>query len=309
MKHRRIEIKGLTEEGTFTARLSSYGKIDQGNDLVEPTAYKKTLIENKFSIPLLWQHDETFPIGRLDLEDGPDGLDCKGSLLMELPKAKEAYLLIKNNIINGMSIGFQTIKKEMDGVVRRLKEIRLFEGSIVTFPMDTTALISAVKRSRSGREQKDLFAEEWAEAQLRSAAYGMPYALIDSLCDCLYDQEMSRDERISAAQTSIDQFSEAYMAFIPQFLDMQAKEAMENPYGMGYWSKRVAEFKKGARHSAVDKAKLEDARNLLNALLESEAGEESPTPEDAAANKSEPAPDHSAAFTLIDSITSLIPAA
>ena len=73
------------------------------------------------------------PIGKLLLQDGPDALRVTGQLLMDLPDAQKAYLLIKAKIVKGLSIGFDTIKDAMDGAVRRLKELRLYEGSIVTF--------------------------------------------------------------------------------------------------------------------------------------------------------------------------------
>ena len=44
----------------------------------------------------------------LTLVDGPDALSVKGQLLMDLPAAKNAYLLIKARIVKGLSIGFDT---------------------------------------------------------------------------------------------------------------------------------------------------------------------------------------------------------
>lgn len=138
-----FEIKELSEEGTFEGLLSPYGNVDQGGDVVEPGAYTKTLKEGGNKRPLLYQHDE--PIGELELEDRKEGLWAKGKLLMDLPDAKKAYLLIKNNIVKGLSIGYRTIKDSVEGGVRHLKEIKLLEGSIVTFPMNEMALIESVK--------------------------------------------------------------------------------------------------------------------------------------------------------------------
>ncbi len=48
----------------------------------------------------------------------------------------------------GRSIGFRTIKEEPDKsnpVIRRLREIQLFEYSVVTFPMNTQAGVTTVK--------------------------------------------------------------------------------------------------------------------------------------------------------------------
>jgi HK97 family phage prohead protease len=44
-----------------------------------------------------------------------------------------------------MSFGFETLQSSMDGDVRQLKEPRLWEISVVTFPMNESATISSVK--------------------------------------------------------------------------------------------------------------------------------------------------------------------
>ena len=121
--------------------------MDLGKDVVEKGAFKKTIRENKGRIPLLWQHDHRNPIGYLDLKDKDEGLWVKGNLLMDndVPEARKAYKLIKSGIVRGMSIGFKTMKDEVTKGVRRLKELALYEGSIVTFPMLPAAHIQQVK--------------------------------------------------------------------------------------------------------------------------------------------------------------------
>ena len=44
-----------------------------------------------------------------------------------------------------MSIGFETLQSSMDGDTRLLKELRLWEISVVTFPMNESAQIESVK--------------------------------------------------------------------------------------------------------------------------------------------------------------------
>src|SRR5262249_31377443 len=56
-------------------------------------------------------------------------------------------------IVQGLSIGFQTVKREMKDGVRQLKELKLYEGSIVTFPMNESALIETVK-AKGGRTKR-----------------------------------------------------------------------------------------------------------------------------------------------------------
>ena len=169
---------------------------------------------------MLWQHKTDEPIGMLTLTDGPDALNVKGQLLMELPEAKNAYLLIKARIVKGLSIGFDTVKDAVDGAVRHLKEIRLWEGSIVTFPMNEKALITSVKARRQAKAD---FTTEYAELQLQDAAYQMWLALRSALCSIPWS-DMSREEKMAASEASIGQFTAAYMEFIPAYLDWLTEE-------------------------------------------------------------------------------------
>ncbi|WP_263418411.1 HK97 family phage prohead protease [Terriglobus albidus] len=68
--------------------------MDLGNDLIEPSAFSKTLSAGK-KFPLLWQHDPSNPIGAVEASETPQGLMVKGQLLLELPTAKNAYALLK----------------------------------------------------------------------------------------------------------------------------------------------------------------------------------------------------------------------
>lgn len=295
----RIEIKEISSEGTFEGILSPYGNVDGGGDVVEPGAYTKTLLDQGAVRPMLWQHKTDVPIGDLTLTDQPDGLHCTGQLLMALPEAQKAYLLIKARIVKGLSIGFETVKDSVEKGVRHLKEIKLYEGSIVTFPMNEAALITSVKKAG---EAKGDFNEELTEIQLQDAGYQMRNALSSALCSLVWSG-LKKDEIVTASEAVIQQFTDAYMAYIPAYIDMLT----EMYGGMEMWNQARIELKSGKKISAATKEKIKsahssvsDAADTLFALLDDEAGadEETTSGEKAAADKSEPVSDHSAAAQI-----------
>jgi HK97 family phage prohead protease len=313
----RMEIKEISADGSFTGMLSVYNVVDLGKDLVEPGAFTKTIKDHGNEVPMLWQHKPDVPIGTLTLEDGPEALHVKGQLLMDLPEAKKAYLLIKARIVRGLSIGFDTVKEVLDGGIRRLKELRLYEGSIVTFPMNESALITSVKHLA---ERKEDFTTELAELQLQDAGYQMWCALRNALCSIPWSG-LSREEKLAAAAATLEQFTAAWMDYLPAYLDWLTEE-----YGdMETASRRRLEakahqLKSGRRISAATKSQItqahehvKSASDLLFALLDGEADD---VDEDeitsgskaAAETQPEPAPDHSAASSLLDSIRAMIPA-
>jgi HK97 family phage prohead protease len=216
-----VQVKDIGSDGSFEAVLASYNTDDLGGDRILPGAFAKTIREHGSEVPLLWQHKSDRPIGTLNLIDGPDALRVKGQLLMELPDARNAYSLIKARVIKGMSIGYDTIKDQIDNGIRLLKEVRLWEGSIVTFPMNEAAMITSVK-SVGGTETKDDFNTELSEIQLQDAGYQMRYALFNALGSVVWASGLTKEDKVAAAKSSIDQFAEAYLTYFPQYLDWLA---------------------------------------------------------------------------------------
>jgi len=127
---------------------SLFGKQDQGGDVVQAGAYKaslKALTARNRRVKMLWQHDPSQPIGVWDevREDGT-GLYVKGRILTEVEKGREAAALLAAGAIDGLSIGYRTLRAEKDGKGRRLlSELELWEVSLVTFPMLPEARVAA----------------------------------------------------------------------------------------------------------------------------------------------------------------------
>ncbi len=144
-----LEIKSLTDEGVIEGYASIFSNVDYGGDKVMPGAFVESLAKSRQhgrTVKMLWNHDPSQPIGVWeDLAEDGKGLRGRGRLVMEVPKAREAHALMKAGAIGGLSIGYRTIKAEPDGNVRLLKQVDLFEVSLVTFPMNDRARLTAVK--------------------------------------------------------------------------------------------------------------------------------------------------------------------
>lgn len=157
----KLEIKDFGEQGTFTGMASVYGNRDLGGDVVEPGAFTKTLTDKGGEVPILWQHDSREPIGMGKLFDSADGLQIKGELAIDSsPVAAKAYGLMRRGILKGLSIGYDTIRDEVKDKVRYLRELKLWEVSIVTFPMNELATIQGVKTLEDAKIALAEFMEE-----------------------------------------------------------------------------------------------------------------------------------------------------
>ena len=126
----------VTDGTIISGYASLFGKPDQGGDVVEAGAYTTSLAKPR-SIKMLWQHDPAQPIGVWDeVQEDDKGLWVKGRLLTDVAKGREAASLIGAGAIDGLSIGYRTVKARKDDKGGRLlSELELWEVSLVTFPM------------------------------------------------------------------------------------------------------------------------------------------------------------------------------
>jgi len=71
---------------------------------------------------------------------------------MGVQAAREAYELLKDGAVKGLSIGFESIRERYDSSgIRHLLEIKLWEISLVPFPMLEQAQVTQVKSQDAAR--------------------------------------------------------------------------------------------------------------------------------------------------------------
>ena len=145
----RFDTEVTVVEGTrIEGYASLFGKCDQGGDVVARGAYarslKRLLAEGR-AVKMLWQHDPAQPIGIWDeVREDARGLYVSGRLLVSVAKGREAKTLVEAGAIDGLSIGYRTkraVKNEKGQ--RVLTELELWEVSLVTFPMLSSARVQA----------------------------------------------------------------------------------------------------------------------------------------------------------------------
>ncbi|MBQ7267923.1 MAG: HK97 family phage prohead protease, partial [Synergistaceae bacterium] len=124
------------------------------------------------------------------------GLWIEGRLLLDLEKGKEAYILLKNQAIRGLSIGYMPLAWEWENRdsrrIRVLKEIDLWEVSLVTFPANPKALIDDVKSIKTIRDVEDT---------LRDAGFSRTEAkALISACKSAQRDAEDENEEIKAAE-------------------------------------------------------------------------------------------------------------
>lgn len=163
MNFRSVRFKNIEHKesadgktATFEGYGNTFGRVDHYDDVVVPGAFSKTLSDIKQStqkLVMLWQHFYDCPIGVfVEMVEDKYGLHVKGEINLECAQGREAYSLLRQGAIKAMSIGYQSVKDEIKEGIRYLKEVKLWEISLVTFPADESALITSVKSKFSQKE-------------------------------------------------------------------------------------------------------------------------------------------------------------
>jgi HK97 family phage major capsid protein/HK97 family phage prohead protease len=146
-----LELKASepAEDGTFSGTAWVFGETDAFGDQILPGAFTKSLAAHRGAGRqplLLWMHNIAEPIGKwLDVRETPEGLAVKGKLTLGTIRAREAYELLKDGALSGLSIGFRTLKSVRTKTGRLLQELSLEEISLVALPALASARVHSVK--------------------------------------------------------------------------------------------------------------------------------------------------------------------
>lgn len=135
---------------------SIFDYYDSSRDIILKACFEKTVNfhqkQNYENIPLLWQHNSSFPIGkvsRLKIDDY--GLYIVAKLDDVTAKSFEAIHFIYSKIINSFSVGIKIIKYQDLKKGRQITEADLMEVSLVTFPSNKRAKLQKIQHLKDGK--------------------------------------------------------------------------------------------------------------------------------------------------------------
>ena len=151
-----------TEDGSgiFEGYASVFGNVDSYGDKVLKGAFSKSLAKSfpndGAGIPCYWSHrmdDPEFILGKtLSAVEDEHGLKVRVSLDLDNPKAAAAYRALKAGAVNQMSFAYEVVdshfvpeKGAKFGGVNELRELNIFEVSVVQIGANTATSIDMVK--------------------------------------------------------------------------------------------------------------------------------------------------------------------
>ena len=168
----RESEEGLFIEGYFSVFNSTYELWPGATESVAPGAFANTLGGD---IRALIDHETRLVLGRnksgtLELREDSHGLWGRVKINPNDQDAVNLYERVKRGDVDQCSFGFDIVKEDTevrdDGSVHwTIREVKLYEVSVVTFPAYTETSVSA--RKRDFEEIKKRETEEWRDDMKR----------------------------------------------------------------------------------------------------------------------------------------------
>lgn len=140
-----LTIRATDEEKRIIEGIASTPAIDSYNTILEPEG-----AQFKLPLPVLYQHNSRQPIGHvIEAKSSKSGIHVR----IQIAKTgiagfiDEAWALIKNGLVRGLSVGFEPIEETFDKTFNgfRYPKWRWLELSTVTIPANQDATMSAVR--------------------------------------------------------------------------------------------------------------------------------------------------------------------
>lgn len=152
-----------TKTGTVTGYFSIFGNVDSDGDMIMPGAFKRSINNNYDRIKHLNQHRSGEVLsgtkkGNLSVKEDSRGLSFE-SKISQTTIGKDVLLLYEDGALDEHSIGYEVIRsRDSDTMtrpsrwdpqqkipVKELHELKLWEGSTVTWGANEMATTESIK--------------------------------------------------------------------------------------------------------------------------------------------------------------------
>jgi HK97 family phage prohead protease len=162
VKYKSLSFKDITideESNKISGYLAVFGNKDDDGDILMKGCCAKSLRDRgpqsatSRKIAFLWQHDMENPLGRFTiLREDDYGLYFEAEMDKGIEICDRALIQLKSGTLNQFSIGYQYIWDQCEWDVNSealiVKEINLFEGSIVTMGANEMTYFAGMKSAQ-----------------------------------------------------------------------------------------------------------------------------------------------------------------
>lgn len=214
------------EQGIIEGYFARWGQVDSHNTRFQKGCFAKSIKERMNKIVIRNSHGN--PIGKpLEIREDDKGAYFSGQVSLDVQEAREAFTLVRDEVVTGLSFGFQNVndKIEKDGI-RTFTEVKLLEISPTWLPSGDESRITNVRSDEGGVEER---ATEFDKTKLEETSV----MLWDSIHITIQDiwwawvfGEMDAAEVMVKMDEALSAFRDDYLEFSSDWIQMH--ESMDD---------------------------------------------------------------------------------
>lgn len=222
----QFEVKAYDPQAGTIEGYASTWDLDQGGDIIVKGAFAKTIQERvpQGVVKLLDSHywDGQHTIGTVTQAREDDrGLYIAASLA-GTPDAQAIRQKVMEGHLNRFSIGFEVVRERWErdpagNLIRYIDELKLYEVSVVPFPMNEQAAVTGIKAQS--------FDQILQSGNLRQQFWLIQDALIDAILGIIEDEQET--DRVNATAQSIEQYKATMVQWMAQAQSSQLLDARQ----------------------------------------------------------------------------------
>jgi HK97 family phage prohead protease len=141
----KLETKTLADgDWEVSGYVAVFNNVDLTGDLIQKGAFEKSLRSGR-KVKFLFNHDAGRPLGiAKTLKEDSRGLFGQFKI-SKTRLGEEVRELLKDGALDSFSFGYTVRDSEYKGDVRLLREIDIFEASLVSIPANSDAVVTNFK--------------------------------------------------------------------------------------------------------------------------------------------------------------------
>lgn len=206
-------------EGQFQGYFVKWDQVDSYNTKFQRGCFAKSIAERMDKIVARDNHGK--PMGKpTEIREDEIGAFVVAQTSMDVQHAREAFLLIRDRVVTGLSFGFEAIKDMFDNSgVRTFTEVKLLEVSPTWLPAGDDSRITGFRSGESkGLEYRST---DFQESVLEETRWMLDEARWSTDWDIWHawsSGNMTNQEAMAAFDKMLSDYHAAYLDFVSKWI-------------------------------------------------------------------------------------------
>lgn len=183
----KFDVRNVGGSGEISGLGAAFGNIDHAGTIIARGAFAKSLeahAKNGTRPAMLLHHKLDRPIGTWrELRETDEGLEVTGKLSIDTRDGREAYALARDGALTGLSVGFLIRDQAKGADATEIRDLDLFEISMVSIPANDKARLRRVNSLETIRDVEDLLREGGWSRRIAKRAAAAAWSASNEPCD------------------------------------------------------------------------------------------------------------------------------